>query len=595
MKTALVLALSLICALTQVSSGTFIISGIQRKWHPITITYDGPESGEYYEPNPFRNYRLNVIFSHNSTGKSLVVPGYFAADGNSSESGATSGNKWRVHFTPGEIGEWKATASFRGGKDIAMSSEPEYGYSTSFDGTEIVLSVKDTDKAWGRDHRGKGILRYVGRRYLQFDSGEFFLKGGADSPENLLGYEDFDGTFSNLGRPLKNFEPHLQDWKEGDPTWQGGKGKGLIGALNYLASTGCNVFSFLAMNVDGDGQDVWPWVQPYTFDRYDVSKLDQWNKVFTHADEVGLYIHLKTQETENDLLLNNGDLGPERKLYYRELIARFSHHHALNWNLGEENDIWEERDDENQDLIKSYAKYIHEIDPYSHPIIVHSYPVQHEQAFSPLLGDKSEVEGLALQANWYEVYDMTLEWVNRSTESGRPWIVCNDEQNRAEIGVAPDGFDAANRDLVRQRVLWGNLMAGGAGVEYYFGYSFPDTDLDTNNWRTRASKWKDLNHALTFFGKYVPFWNMYPASELSLKWGVFAFGKPGDTIVYYWFRDLLETPRIRIPPGKYTAHFFNPREGGPLIPHEIGTFNGPMDTDIIAPSPADWVLLLRAI
>jgi len=29
---------------------------------------------------------------------------------------------------------------------------------------------------------------------------------------------------------------------------------------------------------------------------------------------------------ENDQLLDGGELGNERKLYYRELIARFSHH-----------------------------------------------------------------------------------------------------------------------------------------------------------------------------------------------------------------------------------------------------------------------------
>ena len=35
--------------------------------------------------------------------------------------------------------------------------------------------------------------------------------------------------------------------------------------------------------------------------------------------------------------LDGGELGPERKLYCRELIARFGHALALNWNLGEEN------------------------------------------------------------------------------------------------------------------------------------------------------------------------------------------------------------------------------------------------------------------
>jgi hypothetical protein len=38
-------------------------------------------------------------------------------------------------------------------------------------------------------------LQYTGRHYLQFaGSGEYFLKLGADSPETLLAYTDFDGT-----------------------------------------------------------------------------------------------------------------------------------------------------------------------------------------------------------------------------------------------------------------------------------------------------------------------------------------------------------------------------------------------------------------
>ena len=33
---------------------------------------------------------------------------------------------------------------------------------------------------------------------------------------------------------------------------------------------------------------------------YDVSKLDQWQIVFDHAQQKGLYLHFKLQETEND-------------------------------------------------------------------------------------------------------------------------------------------------------------------------------------------------------------------------------------------------------------------------------------------------------
>ena len=74
------------------------VSGELRKWHKITITFDGPNTSEMATPNPFTDYRLNVTFSNGST--SYEVPGYFAADGNAANTGATSGSKWRVHFAP---------------------------------------------------------------------------------------------------------------------------------------------------------------------------------------------------------------------------------------------------------------------------------------------------------------------------------------------------------------------------------------------------------------------------------------------------------------------------------------------------------------
>jgi hypothetical protein len=63
------------------------------------------------------------------------------------------------------------------------------------------------------------------------------LKIGADSPRRCSAYEDFDGTAATKPQvPLHAYAPHLQDWRPGDPTWKTGKGKGLIGAINYLAS-----------------------------------------------------------------------------------------------------------------------------------------------------------------------------------------------------------------------------------------------------------------------------------------------------------------------------------------------------------------------
>lgn len=67
--------------------------------------------------------------------------------------------------------------------------------------------------------------------------------------------------------------------------------------------------------------------------------------------------------------LDGGATGPERKLYLRELIARFGHALALNWNLGEENTQSPEEQ-------RAMAQFIADTDPYHHLIVIHSFPQQ---------------------------------------------------------------------------------------------------------------------------------------------------------------------------------------------------------------------------
>ena len=294
------------------------ISGELKKWHKVTLTFDGSETSETADPNPFLYYRLNATFTHQGSGKSYLVPSYYAADGDAANTSANSGNKWRVHLAPDQTGVWKYSVSFRKGKNVAVSDNNAAGESAGFmDGQSGSFYIEPTDKR-GRDFRRKGMLQYVGKHHLRFaETGEYFLKCGADAPENFLAYRDFDGDFKFDGQKdnfIKDWAPHIIDWKQGDSTWQGGKGKGIIGAVNYLASRGMNVFSFLTLNIGGDDQNVFPYI---TYDerlQMDVSRLDQWEIVFEHADKLGMYLHFKTMETENELLLDKGDLGTQRKL-----------------------------------------------------------------------------------------------------------------------------------------------------------------------------------------------------------------------------------------------------------------------------------------
>ena len=233
------------------------ISGELRQWHKVTLTLSGPQADELSAaPNPFMDYRMMVNFAHESGTPTYTVPGYFAGDGDAANSSATSGNKWRAHLAPDKTGRWTYRIAFASGKGVALAAAPAGQAVAPFDGRTGTFQIAATDKK-SPDFRARGRLQYAGKHYLQFaGSGDYFLKLGSDSPETLLAYADFDDTIARKPQvPLHTFTPHVQDWRTGDPTWKGDKGKGLIGAVNYLVSKGVNAISFLPYNAGGDGDN----------------------------------------------------------------------------------------------------------------------------------------------------------------------------------------------------------------------------------------------------------------------------------------------------------------------------------------------------
>jgi hypothetical protein len=562
------------------------VTGELRRWHRVTVNLLGPDTGEDASTNPFTDYRCDVTFRQGD--RDIVVPGFYAADGHAAHTGASKGNVWRAHFMPPSGGQWTWTARFRTGDNVAVSDDPDAGQPTAFDGATGTFTITASDKT-GRDFRRHGLLEYVGKHHLRFaGSGQWYLKGGADSPENFLAFTEFDGTRdTNKGRGafLHAYEDHIRDWQPGDPTWRDGVGKGIIGAVNYLASTGMNSIYFLTYNLDGgDGKDVWPWTGPAERKRFDCSKLAQWEIVFSHMARKGVAMHVVTQETENDNKFDGGRLGDIRKLYYRELVARFAHHPALVWNLGEENTNTDaER--------KAFAKFIRGLDPYDHPIVCHTYPGAYSKVYQPLLGYEN-FEGPSLQMSPMKgTHKETLEWRRRSAQAGRPWFVCLDEVGPAGTGVKPDSKDP-HHDKVRTQALWGNLMAGGAGCEWYFGYSYAHNDLNCEDWRSRANMWKQTRIALEFFQQHLPFWRMTPADELASD-GAWCLAQAGK--VYAVYLPDGGTTRMTLPAGTWQVRWYNPRQGGPLITGPTDTVTGGQAAPIGQPpaeTDKDWAALL---
>ena len=110
-----------------------------------------------------------------------------------------------------------------------------------------------------------------------------------------------------------------------------------------------------------------------------------------------------------------------------------------------------------------------DLGPHHPTIVVPPFPGKYANVYNPLWGYK-DFEGAALQMNkdGSDTHSGTIKWLDRSAKAGRKWNVCHDEYGHGANGVKPDSTHYAH-DEPRKNCLWGNLMAGGSGVEWYFG------------------------------------------------------------------------------------------------------------------------------
>jgi hypothetical protein len=585
------------------------LGGPLTRWHRLALTVDGPNTSEDAAVNPFTDIRLDVIFTHAKTGERYRVPGFYAADGRAGRTSATAGNKWRAYFAPPRTGQWTYRALLYRGEDAALADVADLRALTPARRATGAFTVRPHGKNPEQiaDFRAKGMLRYVGGHHMRFaGSGEYFLRLGLGSPENFLAYADFDGTFDTGGiLPdfLHEYAVHEADWRPGDPTWGGGaggsghsKGKGIIGALNFLAGQGVNSLYFLTYNLDGgDGMDVWPWTTPDERLRFDVSKLDQWEIVFTHAQRLGVELHLFTQENENDRLLGgDSTLNAVRKLYYRELVARFAHHPALQWNIGEEN-----ANSTAEQL--EFAAYLRALDPYDHPIAIHSFYNLTTQLsggtpdiyFDPLLNAASpNFDAASIQGNSVNYNRWAIDLRARSAAAGRPWAIYGDEQGPAVAA------DMSNVALIVRQGAWGNLMGGGAGVAWYFGYQGDFGDLQQEEFISTAPLWAATRPAFDFFRAHLPFWAMTP-DNARVGGGAQVLALPGRAYAVFFPSGVTGRPNaldLGDDASDYAVRWYDPLVGGALQPGTVNSVSGPGSASLGEPpreAGRAWAAVLK--
>ena len=559
------------------------------------------------------HYRLDVTFSNGD--KTYRIPGFYAADGNAAETSSSKGNIWQVRFTPDTLGEWTYSVSFKRGENVAVLDDLLSAKSAGFmDGQSGSFTIYASDKT-GVDNRAKGRLQYIGESYLQYaESGKYFIKLGVDAPENLLAYNDIDVATNALDFQ-KTWAPHAKDFDTSATSflWQQDKGKNLLGAIRYLADEGLNVFSFLTFNVDGDDRNVFPhllkvpienyetyasvkknkeaWETMFHKTRFDVSKLDQWERIFEYAETKGMFLHFKTHETETDHLMDEGVFDIEGKLYYRELIARFGHHLSMNWNLGEEN---------NQPIEEALkvAHYVSKLDAYSSHLVIHTFPNKDDR-FAHFIGDQSPLTGASLQLShpdFNDVHARVLKWRKKSNITGKKWAIAVDEPGKANIALLPDDEDPEH-NFARSRALWGTLMAGGFGVEWYFGYASPNSDLTCEDFRSRDLFWDQNKYALDFFNDHVPFWEMEPNDSLTSDDTSYCMVKE-ETVYLVYAEHNADNIMLHLGnSGKtFQVKWFDPRNGGALQNGSIANVSATGVVHLGMPPSQrnkDWVILVN--
>ncbi len=503
------------------------------KWSKVEIALTGPNSmGMSNSPNPFE-LGVEVTFT-GPGGQTFVVPAFY--DGNG--AGGLDGNVWKVRFSPNAVGSW----SF-----VSSSGNPMLdGYTGVYDVTAPVGCQPYTPG-------GLPNFQCVGRLgtggyYLKFADGGYWIKGGVDDPENFLG-----DAFGD---------------------WNAKKA-----AIDYLSSKGANSIYIITNNITpGDRNDTWPWVgetwseAQANSSRFNVAKLLAWEDFFTYVQSKGIVLHLVL---DDDSAWHNYD----RDLYYREMIARFAHHPALIWNVGEEAN--ENYSDSEQ---IAFAVQIRDMDPYDHPVTVHRKPVW------PFLGN-SDFHLTSIQPGdgAEDFTTVTLDDYNTividhralSASKGCPIPIMIDETPRVTL------VNSTTQLKMRSQVLYPIYLAGGNYELHYYdiygGGSVTPQDLQP--------MLDDMRRARQFI-EMLPFWQMRPGNEfLSGGSKNYAFVKLGEIYAIYLPNGGSVNVDLSQAAGTLQVKWFNPQTG--VFSNQTTTTGGGIRT-FTAPFGGDAALQISA-
>lgn len=613
------------------------LHGSAKTFHTLEVLLQG--SVNYCEQDrPDDDQLLRGNFTH-SSGKVIRVYGHWAGDGRASASEGRCGPVWRINFTPTLPGTWTLMTEHHTGvapKDLDFAT----GSDGELNGISTTLPVIANTDAVVPDFRRLGVVTNrksvdgIPSRYPYCTGvGRSIVWLGAGSPEDLLGFKGFDGTYGGPRSPGGCPTTHNSFYHDHDahfvpdplaPLWtrDGQKyGRGLYGAINYLSTYGINNSCMLLNNDGGDGNNAYPYVACDSIGVFDLSKLEQWYHMMEYANSKGLHMELILAETENDdQIYGSGSLSDDGFYYLKRVVSQFGSLPAVSWVIAEECDL--------DPAVATEVLYIvNKLDAYDHLIGLHTRKRNRPPADGKGFGYwYDRLAGITAPADTNVSYapmqvqgtleppDVTYESMWQDAEPYMDitdWVITVMESGTSSQGsLLPDGSTLFGNDSYRYRrqMLYAAMMRNFGGINVYFGSSYPgSTDISCSDFGDYDTAWATQRAAMQFFrrlpcleclqydegslsdyeaSRVEQFWVMHSgAPELYVGYafpGPYLTMEEGDLTL-----EILEA-------GTYRLYYFNPASGS--IAESLGPFTlspGPFDLPLpVGRRNKDWIAVL---
>ena len=253
------------------------------------------------------------------------------------------------------------------------------------------------------------------------------------------------------------------------------------------------------------------------------------------------------------------------------------------WNLGEENNT----PDPDR---KAIAAYIRSLDAYKHPITVHTHNNKALTFYDGILGDPSFEANL--HPGRHEELQQRGDRAAQTFRRGRAEVGDFRRRAAARLERCPARrCGPVARSAAYTSALGQSDGGGGSGVEWYFGYSYPNMDINCEDFRSRDRMWDQTRYALDFFRKNLPF-AQDRADNQRATGAAYVLAKADEVVAMYLPSGGDTT--MRTAAGKYSVQWYNPRTGELSKPAMVRADANPLSPGKPPADPEkDWAILIR--